>query len=211
MPRSSRMEEWQMRRLHSVPTLWLVIALVLAVNSVHAAAAALKLAAQRSPDGTVLAATVTDAGGSPVAGAAVTFKVRTTFGWLVVGETATDPAGRAAVTLPFTSRPTEAAVEVEQESGLLRAAILLERAPLAEPAIRPGRDVLKQLSPQPGLISPYPVPQMFFLGLIVGGVWLTYAYVVSLLVKIRWAHSDNSSLDIRRTPDWLGGQGRIQS
>lgn len=175
-----------MRRLHSVLTLWLVIALVLAISSVHAAAA-LRLTAQRSPGGTVLAATVTDAGGSPVAGAAVTFKVRTTFGWLVVGETATDSAGRAAVTLPPASRPTEAAVEVEQESGLLRAAILLERAALSEPAIRPGRDVLRQLSPQPGLISPYPVPQMVFLGLIVGGVWLTYAYVVSLLVKIRLA------------------------
>jgi hypothetical protein len=200
-----------MRRLHSVAMLWLVVTLILAVAPVHAAeATALTLTAQRSPGGTVLAAAVTDAGGAPVAGAAVTFKVRTTFGWLVVGETATDPAGRAAVTLPSTSRPTEAAVEVEQESGLLRATILLEKAALADPAIRPGRDVLRQLSPQPGLISPYPVPQMLFLGLIVGGVWLTYAYVVSLLVKIRWARSDNSSLDIRRTPDRLAGQGRIQ-
>src|SRR3546814_324430 len=98
MPRSSRTEEWQMRRLHSVLTLWLLLVLVLAVSSVQAAEpAALRLTARRTPGGTVLAATVTDAGGSPVAGAAVTFKVRTTFGWLVVGETTTDPAGRAAV------------------------------------------------------------------------------------------------------------------
>lgn len=177
-----------MRRLPSVLTLWLAIAPVLAVTPVHAAEpAALRLTAKRSPGGTVLAATVTDAGGAPVAGAAVTFKVRTTFGWLVIGEAATDQAGRATVTLPSTSHPTEAVVEVEQESGVLRATILLERAALSEPATRPGRDVLRQLSPQPGLISPYPVAQMLFLGLIVGGVWLTYAYVVSLLVQIRRA------------------------
>ena len=56
----------------------------------------------------------------------------------------------------------------------------------APPRIRPGRDALSRLSPQPGFISPYLVPlQVALLGLILGGIWTTYGYVVWLLLRIR--------------------------
>jgi hypothetical protein len=40
---------------------------------------------------------------------------------------------------------------------------------------------------QPGFISPYPVPlQVVLFGVVLGGIWTTYAYVVwTLLVRIR--------------------------
>ncbi|MDR7519901.1 MAG: hypothetical protein QN123_10085 [Armatimonadota bacterium] len=57
-----------------------------------------------------------------------------------------------------------------------------------DPAIRPGRYVLRDLSPQPGFISPYPVPlQVVLLAVILGGIWTTYGYIVWLLSRIRGA------------------------
>ncbi len=55
------------------------------------------------------------------------------------------------------------------------------------PATRPGRDVLRSLTPQPEFISQYPVPQLLTLGMILGGIWTTYTYLVLLLARIRRA------------------------
>lgn len=55
-----------------------------------------------------------------------------------------------------------------------------------EPRVRPGREVLSALSPQPGFISPYLVPtQVMLLALVLGGIWTTYGYVAWLLSRIR--------------------------
>lgn len=48
--------------------------------------------------------------------------------------------------------------------------------------------MLRDLSPQPGFISPYPVPlQVVLLAVILGGIWTTYGYIVWLLSRIRGA------------------------
>lgn len=136
-----------------------------------------------SDGGTRLIATVTDDTGSPVKSAPGTFYGKTVFGWLVLGEAVTNETGRAEITLSALSPYPEVAAEVAGDSEL-RAAILLERMRPWEPAVRPGPDALRSLSPQPGFISPYPVPQLLILGVILGGIWTTYAYLVSLLSKI---------------------------
>lgn len=177
-----------MFRLRSpvLPGIFLLVLLALVARPAGAAEPArLLLRAETAPDGTIRAsAVVTDQRGAPVADAAVTFKVRTTFGWLIVAETMTDGRGRAQATLS-----TPAAGELSAEAGdetVVRATVLMgERAP-ASPRLRPGRDVLATLSPQPGFISPYLVPlQIALVGLILAGVWSTYGYVVWLLMRIR--------------------------
>lgn len=167
--------------------LW--IALVLAVLPARAAEPA-KVTVKVEPgaDGAFrVTAVVVDARGAPVVDARVAFKVRTTFGWLAIAETPTDATGRTQVNLPTTVRPGEVTAEVGDE-GQVRATILLGQGKPGEPAVRPGRDVLTELSPQPGFISPYLVPmQVALLGLILGGIWTTYGYVAWLLWQIRGA------------------------
>lgn len=55
------------------------------------------------------------------------------------------------------------------------------------PATRPGRDVLRSLSPQPEFISQHLGPQLLILGMMLGGIWTTYTYLVLLLARIRRA------------------------
>lgn len=46
--------------------------------------------------------------------------------------------------------------------------------------------ILGQLSPQPGLISPSPpLGLLFVLGLVLGGIWATYGYVFYQLSQIK--------------------------
>lgn len=74
------------------------------------------------------------------------------------------------------------------EGKEVRAALQLGERVAVGASVRPGRNLLRRLSPQPGFISPYPVPlQVALLGLILGGIWTTYGYVVWLLLQIRRA------------------------
>lgn len=142
-----------------------------------------------TPDGaTRIEATVLDEGGNPAAGVPVSFAARMTFGWLRLEEASTDDRGRAWITLSPPLRPREIVAEAQGETQTARASIALGEARPSEPAARPGREVLRALSPQPGFISPYPVPlQVTVLALILGGIWATYGVVLWLLVRIRRA------------------------
>ncbi len=132
-----------------------------------------------------ITADVVDTNGRPVAGTPVVLKVRTTFGWLLIAKASTGTTGRIQITLPASLRSGEIAVEAGDD-GEVRAAIRLGEQKFAAPSVRPGRDTLSSLSPQPGLISPYPIPlQVVLLVVILGGVWSTYGYVAWLLSQIR--------------------------
>ena len=166
-----------------------ILAAIVAALPVRVAAAEparVLLRAQAAPDGTVqVTATVVDASGAPVAEVPVVIKARTTFGWLTLLETSTAGDGVAVATLAAGTTAGEIAVEAGEE-GTMRAAILVGERKAVPLRIRPGRDVLRGLSPQPGFISPYLVPlQVTLLGLILGGIWSTYGYVVWLLLGIR--------------------------
>lgn len=139
------------------------------------------------PAGTVrLVARVTDAAGAAVPGAAVTFVSRTAFGSLALGEAETGADGTAMLVLPPGQQVTEVVARAGEGQDL-RAALVLKPGGRPVPAIRPSRDVLRSFSPQPGFISPYPVPQLVILGVILGGIWITYGYLVLLLARIRRA------------------------
>lgn len=177
-----------MRLRLSLPLLALTTAILLAAPSVEGAEPArVVLQAATTPDGrTRLTATVTDGRGAPVAGTPVTFKMRTTFGWLTLLETSTAKDGIARTALG-PGAAAEIAVQAG-EDGEIRAALLVGEEKAAPPRTRPGYDVLRGLSPQPGFISPYPVPlQVALFGGILAGVWTTYGWVVWLLLRIRRA------------------------
>ena len=164
----------------------LVVLATFAARVEGAEPARVLLRAQTAPDGTVrVTATVVDASGAPVAEVPAVIKARTTFGWLTLLETSTAGDGVAITTLAAGAPAGEIAVEAGDD-GTLRAAMLLGERRVAPLRIRPGRDALSRLSPQPGFISPYPVPiQVTLLGVILGGIWSTYGYVVWLLLRIR--------------------------
>ena len=171
--------------LIALVALW--VAVVLAALPARAAEPAqVTLKVQMGSDGVFRAtAQVVDAKGAPASEVPVVFRVRTTFGWLSVGKGATDASGRTQVRLPATVRPGEITAEAGDD-GQVRATVRFGEGKLAEPAVRPGRDVLSSLSPQPGFISPYPVPlQVALLGVILGGIWTTYGYMIWLLSRIR--------------------------
>ncbi len=146
------------------------------------------LQARTTPDGiTRLTVSVLDGRGAPVAESPVIFRVRTTFGWLTLAETVSGKDGTAQATLPAARTAGEIAVEAG-EDGTVRAAILIGAPAPTYPRIRPGRERLRGLSPQPGFISPYPVPlQVILFAIILGGIWAAYGYVLSLLLRIRKA------------------------
>ncbi len=162
--------------------------LALATPALAAGPASMTLAVQALPAGTVrVTATVTDARGAPVPDVSVIMRAKTTFGWLKVIEQATDPQGQISAELPASSRFEEIVAEAG-DADTIQAAVHFERGRPALPAVRPGYDRLAGLSPQPGFISPYPVPlQVLLLGVILGGIWATYGYLVALLVQIRRA------------------------
>ena len=176
-----------MRRPISLLLLACTAAVLLAAPPAQGAEPArVVLQARTMPDGTIrLIATAVDSRSAPVAGSPMIFKVRTTFGWLTLAETMSGKDGTAQATLPVAQTAGEIAVEAGEE-GTARAAVRIGAPTPPRPRIRPGRDVLRGLSPQPGFISPYPVPlQVALFGMILTGIWITYAYVVWLLGRIR--------------------------
>jgi hypothetical protein len=138
-----------------------------------------------TPDGRLgVTAIVVDATGAAVANTPVVLKIRTTFGWLPVAKGTTDASGRVQVTLPPSLRAGEIAAEAGEDAQV-SASIRIGKGTIREPAVRPGRDALRDLSLQPGFISPFPVPtQVGLLAVILGGIWATYGYVVWLLGRI---------------------------
>lgn len=176
----------RLRRLACVLVLAIMASAVVALASAAAEPARVALVLVSAPDGVLrVAATVSDGAGKPLAGATVTFRAKTTFGWLTLGEATTDHAGKAAVVVP-SAQYSEVSAETGDESPA-SAAILVRRDASPRPDRRPGRDALHDLSPQPGFISPYPVPQMAIPALILGGIWTTYGYIIMLLARIRRA------------------------
>ncbi len=166
----------------------LLLILTFAVPALAAGSMSMTLTVQTLPAGTVrVTATVTDARGAPVPEVSVIVRAKTTFGWLKLTERSTDPRGQISADVPASSRFEEIVAEAG-DANTVQAAVRLEQGQPAVPAVRPGYDRLARLSPQPGFISPYPVPlQVLLLGIILGGIWATYGYLVSLLVQIRRA------------------------
>lgn len=167
----------------------LLLGLLMVMSAMPARAAepaSVKFAVETRPMGAVrVTATVIDAQGAPVPDVSVIVRAKTTFGWLKVAEGTTDPRGQIRAELPASSRFEEIAAEAG-DAETLQAAIRLEQGRPTGPVVRPGYTTLARLSPQPGFISPYPVPlQVILLSVILGGVWITYGYVVFLLVRIQ--------------------------
>lgn len=165
---------------------FVVVALLLATGAVWGGQPArVALAEVEGPEGAVrVIARVFDAAGTPAAQTPVEFKARTTFGWLSLGERTTDEQGRAWIDLPAGGRVREVRAEVGEERRV--AATLRTGGEPPAPRVRPGRDVLRTLSPQPGLISPFLLPeQVALVGSVLGGIWATYGYVGWLLWRIR--------------------------
>ncbi len=176
------------RLIAALAALWIAAGTAV-LPAAAAEPARLTLQAGRGPEGAVrLTAAVLDAQGAPVVGVPVAFKARATFGWLALGEVSTDRDGRAQINLPAASRSSEVSAEAGDE-GQVRATLRLDGGKPVQPRVRPGRDVLSEMSPQPGFISPYPVPmQVTILTVILGGIWTTYGYVGWLLSRIRSGH-----------------------
>ncbi len=167
----------------------LFVLLLLAIGAVPAAAAPAKISLVREADddgATRFVATVTDAAGAAVKNTAVSFSVRTAFGWLRVAEMNTDAGGKAVLQLDPTMRYAELLAQSEEEPDV-RAGLRLAQVERPEPIRRPGPGVLRALSPQPGFVSPYPPVQILFVAVLLGGIWTTYAYLVLLLARIRRA------------------------
>jgi len=168
----------------------LLAAVVLMAAPVQAGEPALvKLVTETLPAaGARVIATVTDARGAPVPDIAVTVRAKTTFGWLTLAEGTTDPRGQFRIFLPALAPFAEIAAEAEGADAVQAAIRLDGSRPVVDPAVRPGRQTLDRLSPQPGFISPYPVPlQVLLLGVVLGGIWSTYVYVAVLLARMRSA------------------------
>jgi len=165
---------------------WLMPILLVGVAGAVAAGTPAKigLTRQTGADGLArITAVVTDADGKPVGGTAVTFRVKTAFGWLTVAEVESRSDGTAVIVLP----PTSLHAEINADAGEGGVGTLAVSVARPEPTVRPGRGMLGTLSLQPGLISPYPPPQILFVALILGGIWTTYAYLVFLLARLRRA------------------------
>ncbi len=158
---------------------------VLAASAAEPAKVILEV--QTDPDGaTQVVAKVVDDLGNPIPEVMINFKARMTFGWLQLSEASTDEEGRARISLPSSLRPQEVVAEASGETGTVQAAIKLREAHVFEPAVRPGRAILRHLSPQPGFISPYPDSVLpLVLGLVLGTIWAIYGYVIWHLVRIR--------------------------
>ena len=140
----------------------------------------LQVAMVKTDDQTVTAtATLTDTGGKPIPGMMVTLVRRTAFGQLDLGSLKTDkngtvkadvpaaPGQEISVTTRFTGNKMWKSAEAAGQVSV----------PPKPTDIRPG-----------GLTTPYPNPWFVaLLGIVVGGVWSTYAWVFYTLGRIRRA------------------------
>ena len=164
-------------------------ALVMAAVSTAQAGGPARISLGYAPDengGLRITASVTDAAGARVRGVIVTFRAKTAFGWLKLAEVETGGDGEASFLLPAAQPYSEVVAQAEDVDGV-RATLALPPVQRRVPEVRPGREVLRTLSPQPGLISPYPPMQILFVAALLAGVWTTYGYVVLLLTKLRAA------------------------
>jgi len=176
-----------MRPLRSLS---LLCALLLAASAAAAEAAEparISLVTRDGADGSLrLVAAVQDASGAPVPGMVVTFRAHTAFGWLTLAEVETDAAGTASALLSGPSRYARVQARAGDDAAL-EAELLLALPSARDPQRRPGLEVLRRMSPQPGFISPYPPVQILVVAVLLGGIWTTYVYVVSLLLRLRRA------------------------
>ena len=142
------------------------------------ASLALQLAGDATGKGTA-EAHLSDLQNAPIKGAVVQFTRKTTFGYLALGQVATDGDGIARMELPV--HPGQQVEVTAQFAGSSQFAPASARATYAVPSqpvpVRPN-----------GLITPYPNPLFVaILGTVVGGVWFTYGVVFWTLGRIRRA------------------------
>jgi hypothetical protein len=132
-------------------------------------------------DGNVLArATLLDASGNPLTDQPVIFTLRTSLGGdLVLGTPTTIQNGSAVLKIPATGSETmNVTAAFEGGNGLAYAEASKE-------IIAPGAP----MEHQPGALSTPSAPPALALALLVvlGGVWVTYGFVVHQVVRIRQA------------------------
>lgn len=176
-----------MRRLRSALLLGVALLAASVATAAGAEPARVALTQETLSGGTIrLTATVTDGAGRTVEGTEVVFQARTAFGWLKLAGVETDRNGRASVDIAATAPYAEVSAQVG-EGTAVRAGVRVRQIDRREPVKRPGPGVLRGLSPQPGFISPYPPVQILFVAVVFSGIWMTYAYLVSLLIRIRRA------------------------
>jgi hypothetical protein len=132
----------------------------------------------------LLVATVTR-DGEPVADVKVAFFAQRTFGLLSLGQDTTLDDGTAAAPFPQ-SLPGGATGELQFIAEITDPP---EFAALRGQATLPGGLASKPVATEPfprALWAPRaPLPLVLTIGVLVGGVWCTYAYVVVQLMKIR--------------------------
>ncbi|HXF82609.1 MAG TPA: Ig-like domain-containing protein [bacterium] len=176
-----------MRPLRSLVLTCALLVASSAASAQGAEPARISLVQAAQTDGAVrLVATVTDRAGAPASGAAVTFLGRTAFGWLTLAEVDTDAAGTASITLSAPPRYPEVRARLGEDASV-QAGLRLGAPAVRNPQRRPGREALRDLSPQPGFLSPYPPAQILFVAVLLGGIWTTYAYLIALLLRLRRA------------------------
>ena len=132
----------------------------------------------------LIRATITTSDGKPIENAAVQFFVRRTFGDLKLGEDKTLDDGTAAVPFP-TGLPggltgeLELCAEVKSPASYAGACAAITD--------NGGRVVKPAADPFPrALWAPHaPLPLLIVICSLVGGVWITYAFVVSQIIAIR--------------------------
>lgn len=145
--------------------------------------------ALRSGGTTVRAvATLRDNRDRPLADQPVVFSRRTAFGWLAAGTAVTDASGTASVSIPGQALSVEVRAEFVGAGGV-GPSLATGRWQVALPRplrARPGPDALRTFTAQAELISPFPPRwEVFFLALVLGGVWGTYGYVGYQLARVR--------------------------
>ncbi|MCL5047159.1 MAG: hypothetical protein M1598_10370 [Actinobacteria bacterium] len=140
----------------------------------------LRVTVAKTDDQTVTAtATLTDTGGKPIPGMMVTLVRRTAFGQLDLGSLKTDKNGTVKAEVPAAPGQEISVTTRFTGNKMWKSAEAAGQVSIPpKPAdIRPG-----------GLTTPYPNPWFVaLLGIVVGGIWSTYAWVFYTLGRIRRA------------------------
>jgi len=142
--------------------------------------------AAKSDEGEKVIRAVVTSAGQPVEGATVRFTVRRTFGALVIGLDKTLDDGTAEAKFPL-------GLKSGGTSELLIAAEVVAPAQYAgaraEKSMEGGVAVPAVADPFPrALWAPHaPLPMVLTIVVLLGGVWTTYAFVVSQILAIRKA------------------------
>ena len=126
---------------------------------------------------------VVTAGGKPVENASIVFGIRRTFGTLVIGEDQTLDDGSAAAKFP-TDLPGDAegnlhvVINIKEPQDLVGVS--------GHAVIPGGATPVASADPFPrALWAPHaPLPLVIPIILLVGGVWVTYAYVIKQVIAI---------------------------